>query len=741
MKLTVLLPTLWIGGAEKLHACLINNWLESGHDVELIVLFENDHDIDIKPLIDDRCKIFHLHNRSYRYSITSLYKFFKSNHSDFIVAPMWPLTIVASISWMLSGRRGKLFLSEHTNLTVSSHKEVKTPLWLIKLSMKIFYKSVDGIIAVSEGVKQDILSLTGFASKDVKVIYNPTALGIKKLDSLEKSKYIEALWDARYEYRVLGAGGLKAAKNFAMLISAFSKLEPSILARSQLIILGDGPLKEDLNKQIQDLGLEDQIKLAGRVLDPYPWFQSASLFALSSSWEGFGNVLVEALESEIPIVSTDCFSGPSEILEEGAHGILVSVADEDAFAAAMEQSLTTIQDTSRHLQRANDFSVPKISNEYLEYFNRSKITVILPTLRMGGAEKLHVNLINQWIKDGSSADLVILFDEDDGNDLVPFLDTKCKINYFHLQSYRYSITSLYKFFKSNHSDFIVAPMWPLTIVASISWMLSGRRGKLFLSEHTNLTVSSHKEVKTPLWLIKLSMKIFYKSVDGIIAVSEGVKQDILSLTGFASKDVKVIYNPTALGIKKLDSLEKSKYIEALWDARYEYRVLGAGGLKAAKNFAMLISAFSKLEPSILARSQLIILGDGPLKEDLNKQIQDLGLEDQIKLAGRVLDPYPWFQSASLFALSSSWEGFGNVLVEALESEIPIVSTDCFSGPSEILEEGAHGILVSVADEDAFAAAMEQSLTTIQDTSRHLQRANDFSVPKISNEYLEYFVEL
>ncbi|MDC0333160.1 glycosyltransferase [Gammaproteobacteria bacterium] len=740
MKISVLLPTLWIGGAEKLHACLINRWLELGHDIDLIVLFENDHDIDIKPLIDDGCKIFHLHNRSYRYSITSLYKFFKNNQYDFIVAPMWPLTIVASISWMLSGRRGKLFLSEHTNITVSSDKEVKTPLWLIKLSMKIFYKSVDGIIAVSEGVKQDILSLTGFTSNDVRVIYNPTALGIKKLDSLEKSKYIEALWDTRYEYRVLGAGGIKAAKNFSMLISAFSKLQPSVLARSQLIILGDGPLKEDLNKQIQDLGLEDQIKLPGRVLDPYPWFQSASLFTLSSSWEGFGNVLVEALESEVPIVSTDCFSGPAEILEEGAHGMLVPVADEDAFATAMEQSLTTIPDTSRHLQRANDFSVPKISDEYLEYFNSSKITIILPTLRMGGAEKLHVNLINQWIKEGNSVDLVILFDVDDGEDLVPFLNTKCNIKHFHHQSYRYSITSLYKFFKNNQYDFIVAPMWPLTIVASISWMLSGRRGKLFLSEHTNITVSSDKEVKTPLWLIKLSMKIFYKSVDGIIAVSEGVKQDILSLTGFTSNDVRVIYNPTALGIKKLDSLEKSKYIEALWDTRYEYRVLGAGGIKAAKNFSMLISAFSKLQPSVLARSQLIILGDGPLKEDLNKQIQDLGLEDQIKLPGRVLDPYPWFQSASLFTLSSSWEGFGNVLVEALESEVPIVSTDCFSGPAEILEEGAHGMLVPVADEDAFATAMEQSLTTIPDTSRHLQRANDFSVPKISDEYLEYFLE-
>ena len=98
------------------------------------------------------------------------------------------------------------------------------------------------------------------------------------------------------------------------------------------------------------------------------------------------------------------------------------------------------------------------------------------------------------------------------------------------------------------------------------------------------------------------------------------------------------------------------------------------------------------------------------------------------------------ESASLFTLSSSWEGFGNVLVEALESEVPIVSTDCFSGPAEILEEGAHGMLVPVADEDAFATAMEQSLTTIPDTSRHLQRANDFSVPKISDEYLEYFLE-
>ena len=121
--------------------------------------------------------------------------------------------------------------------------------------------------------------------------------------------------------------------------------------------------------EIESYGLEKQIFLKGNVLDTYPWYASSSLFVLSSSWEGFGNVLVEALECGIPIVSTDCKSGPSEILENGKFGTLVPVNDHHALQNAIEIVLNMDHDSQILKTRAQDFSIKKISREYLNYFS------------------------------------------------------------------------------------------------------------------------------------------------------------------------------------------------------------------------------------------------------------------------------------------------------------------------------------------------------------------------------------
>ncbi|MBT6045933.1 MAG: glycosyltransferase, partial [Candidatus Scalindua sp.] len=107
--------------------------------------------------------------------------------------------------------------------------------------------------------------------------------------------------------------------------------------------------------------------LPGFVTDPYPWFRSADLFVLSSRWEGFGNVIVEALECGVPVVSTNCLSGPAEILENGRYGKLVPVQDVEALADAIVNSLAGPHDREPLIRRAQDFSVRKISDQYLAY--------------------------------------------------------------------------------------------------------------------------------------------------------------------------------------------------------------------------------------------------------------------------------------------------------------------------------------------------------------------------------------
>ena len=151
------------------------------------------------------------------------------------------------------------------------------------------------------------------------------------------------------------------------MIIAFSKICKKVNA--QLIILGEGSKREFLSNLVLKLDLEGKVSMPGFVKDPNLWFETADLFVLSSKWEGFGNVVVEALEFGVPIVSTDCDSGPREILENGKYGTLVPVGDTDALSSSIYDSLFAHHDKNVLIARSKDFSIDKISQQYLNLFN------------------------------------------------------------------------------------------------------------------------------------------------------------------------------------------------------------------------------------------------------------------------------------------------------------------------------------------------------------------------------------
>jgi len=174
----------------------------------------------------------------------------------------------------------------------------------------------------------------------------------------------QALWGEGFAHHVLSVGTLKRAKDYPTLLRAFAALPRSLHAK--LTILGEGGLRSQLEAQVAELGLEGRVAMPGFVLDPYPWFRTADLLVLSSESEGFGNVLVEALECGVPVVSTNCPGGPREILEGGRHGRLVPVGDSQALADAMAATLTAPVDRERLIARARDFSAERIAEQYLE---------------------------------------------------------------------------------------------------------------------------------------------------------------------------------------------------------------------------------------------------------------------------------------------------------------------------------------------------------------------------------------
>lgn len=360
-----------------------------------------------------------------------------------------------------------------------------------------------------------------------------------------------------------------------------------------------------------------------------------------------------------------------------------------------------------------------------------KISIILPNLCGGGAERLAIYLANDWVARGYVVEFILLKNE---GELLPLLSPKIHVTSLDVERIKHAIGPLRRHLQRTQPDIVWVGMWPLTSAAVIAWLFAGRPGKLFLTDHNQLSISCVRELGiSPIWL-KILMNATYPFATGVMAVSKGVASDMARLSGFPMDRIKVIYNPAATGVSPERASPELR--EELWSKGFDFHILTVGSFKLQKNHALLINAFAKLPRSINAK--LTILGEGNLRPAMAQQIAELGLQDKVLLPGFYKDPYPWFRSADLFVLSSDWEGLPTVLIEALECGVPVVSTDCPSGPAEILEDERYGRLVPVGDVDALAAAMADSLRAAHDREALKTRANDFSVEKISEEYLDYF---
>jgi glycosyltransferase involved in cell wall biosynthesis len=360
-RISILLPNLCGGGAERLAIYLANDWHSRGYSVEFVLMREEG---ELLSLVTPGIRVINLRAKRIKWSIWPLWRYLRREKPAVLWVGMWPLTSAAVAAWLLAGRPGKIFLIDHNQLSISCVRELNVPTWWLKLVMNATYPFATGVMAVSQGVAADMSRLSGFAVERIKVIYNPAATGVSP--ERAASELREQLWGKGFDFHILAVGTLKKVKNFELLIRAFHKLPTSLM--SKLTIVGEGELRSSLERLVSELGIQNRISLPGFYQDPYPWYRSADLVVLSSDSEGLPTVLIEALECGVPIVSTDCPSGPAEILENGRYGRLVPVGDVDALAGAMLASLHDTPDREALMNRAKDFSVERISREYLAYF-------------------------------------------------------------------------------------------------------------------------------------------------------------------------------------------------------------------------------------------------------------------------------------------------------------------------------------------------------------------------------------
>ncbi|WP_372722122.1 glycosyltransferase [Immundisolibacter sp.] len=278
--------------------------------------------------------------------------------------------------------------------------------------------------------------------------------------------------------------------------------------------------------------------------------------------------------------------------------------------------------------------------------------------------------------------------------------------------------------------------WP-NVVALAARRLAGSPTRVVVSEHVHVGASTAGAAqRKPRRLLPGLMARLYPGADAIVAVSEGVRQDLLERFPLPPSQVHTVYNPvitSALLAARDAPLDDPWFVPGAPPV-----LLNVAQLRVQKDQATLLRAFAMVKKRRPAR--LLILGEGNQRPALEALTQELDIAADVRLAGFVSNPLAYMRRARLFVLSSRYEGFGNVLAEALVCGCPIVSTDCPSGPSEILEHGNYGRLTPVGDANALAAAILAAMEEPVELAGLEQRGLEFSAAAAARHYLHLLID-
>ena len=353
------------GGVPRVVLNLTRGFAERGYAVDLIAARPEG---PLRPQLDPRVKLVPLESRLTRLpwvsrkrsrqvvvGLPTLVRYLRRESPDGLVSADHWVNFTAIVAGALSRVPTRVVVSQHMHL---SRHLAKKPL--MRRLARWLYPLADAVAAVSNGVADDLASAARLPRESITTIYNPVVTP----DFEERARApLDHAWFAPGSPPVLlGIGRMTAQKDFATLVRAFAGVRRAHPAR--LMILGDGAGREGLLELAGRLGVAGEVCLPGFVADPLPYLSRAAVFVLSSAWEGLPTVLVEALACGCPVVSTDCPSGPAEILELGAHGRLLPVGDDEEMARAILLAIESPGDPDKRKARSAEFTVGRALDRY-----------------------------------------------------------------------------------------------------------------------------------------------------------------------------------------------------------------------------------------------------------------------------------------------------------------------------------------------------------------------------------------
>ena len=320
------------GGAQRAFAKLASGIAATGRDVDLVLgRARGPYLAEVSP----RVRVVDLDVSRFGRAVLPLARYLRRTRPTAVYSALDYVNVVTVVAHALARVDSRLVVSERNTLSVAARNSAhRSTRWMPALVRRV-YPLADAVVAVSPGVWDDLVTGCGLAPELVHVLPNPVVT--PELLRMRDEPVGHPWLADRSVPVVLAVGRLVPQKDFALLVDAFAEVRRTRPAR--LVILGEGPLRTELEGQAETLGIARDVSLPGFWANPYPAMAAADVFVLSSRWEGSPGVLIEAMACGAPVVATDCPSGPRQVLDDGRHGRLVPVGDRAALVAAVTDAL------------------------------------------------------------------------------------------------------------------------------------------------------------------------------------------------------------------------------------------------------------------------------------------------------------------------------------------------------------------------------------------------------------------
>jgi len=326
-------------------------------EVDLVLVKASGHYREIVP---EQARLIDLNSHRTAASLPKLVGYLRRERPKALMSTLVHANVIALSAMLLLRRRPRMVVrianTYGEELSAGSFKH-RLALRLLKVMLPL----ADGIVCVSEGVSEDLRARVPAAAQKVETVYNPVvSSGLSK----QSEEPVDHPWfNDGGPPVILAAGRLTRVKDHATLLRAFARVTESRPAR--LIVLGEGPERENLLRLAESYEVSQQVDLPGFMTNPFAYMYRASAFVLSSRYEGFPNVLVQAMACGTPVISTDCRSGPAEILEYGHWGHLVPVGDWRRMADAILKTLDNPMSSEKLVSRASVYAAATSVDRYM----------------------------------------------------------------------------------------------------------------------------------------------------------------------------------------------------------------------------------------------------------------------------------------------------------------------------------------------------------------------------------------